>query len=129
MLTLDPDEKIKQDQQNSKILNSTFPSPKIIIELPTKPYVDSLHESSRNRRGLSSIFTYQDNELHINKLTTLDSVSVNKNRSSDKELANKKNFDDSIGDRNVLRFNRTLENYLKISNGNDRYNITKIYKT
>ena len=38
MLRLDPDEKLKQD---SKILNSTLTSPKSIIELPTKNYVDS----------------------------------------------------------------------------------------
>ena len=38
MLTLDPDEKFKQD---SIILNSTLTSPKTIIELPTKNYVDN----------------------------------------------------------------------------------------
>ena len=49
LLRLDPDEKLKQDSIN---LNSTLTSPKTIIELPTKSYVDSLHESSRNRRDL-----------------------------------------------------------------------------
>ena len=40
LLRLDPDEKLKQD---SIILNSTSTSPKTIIELTTKTFVDSLH--------------------------------------------------------------------------------------
>ena len=43
------------------------------------------------------MFNDQDNELDINKLTNLDSVSVNREPSSDNELANKKYVDDSIG--------------------------------
>ena len=61
MLTLDPDEQIKLDEEDSIILNSTSTSPKTILELPTKSYVDSLHESSRNRRDLSSVFNEQHN--------------------------------------------------------------------
>ena len=38
LLRLDPDEKLTQD---SIILNSTLTSPKTIIELPTKNYVDN----------------------------------------------------------------------------------------
>ena len=41
MLRLDPDEKLKLDEQDSIILNSTLTLPKTIIELPTKSYVDS----------------------------------------------------------------------------------------
>ena len=48
--------------------------------------------------------------------------------SSDNELAKKNFFDDSIGEGNVLRFNQTLQNYLKVSVGNDTYNITKYDK-
>ena len=51
-LRLDPDEKINLDEQDSIIFNSTSTSPKTIIELLTRSYVDSLHESSRNRRDL-----------------------------------------------------------------------------
>ena len=61
LLSLDPDEKSKLDEQNSIILNSTLTSPKTIIELPTKSYVDSLHESNRNRCDISSVFNDQDN--------------------------------------------------------------------
>ena len=128
LLRLDPNEKLQLDEQDSLIFNSTLTSPKTVIEVPTKSYIDSLHESSRNRRDLSSTFDDQDKEFDNNKLTNLDSVTVIKNPSSHNELANKKNFGDSIGDGNVLRFNQTLENYLKVSVRNDTYNLTKYDK-
>ena len=102
LLRLDPDEKLKLDEQESIVLNSTLTSPKTIIELPTKSYFDSLHESSRNRRDLSSVFNDQDIEFDNSKLTNLDSITVNRDPSSDNELANKKYVDDSIGQGNVL---------------------------
>ena len=43
---------------------------------------------SRNRRDLSSVFNDQDNEF-VKKLTTFDSVTVNRNHHSVNELANK----------------------------------------
>ena len=43
LLRLDPDEKLTQD---SIILNSTLTSPKTIIELPTKNYVDNKFNDS-----------------------------------------------------------------------------------
>ena len=39
-----------------------------------------------------------------------------------------KNFDDEIDKNTFLRFNQTLENYLKVSVGNDIYNLTKYKK-
>ena len=42
-------------------------------------YVNNLHEINRNRRDLSSVFNDQDNEFDNNKLTNLDSVTVNRN--------------------------------------------------
>ena len=128
MLRLDPDEKLKLDEQDSKILNSNLTSPKAIIELPKKSYVDSLHESSRNRRDLSSVFNDQDNEFDNKKLTNLDSITVNRNPNLDNELANKKYIDDELDKNIVLRFNQTLENYLKVSVGNDTYILTKYDK-
>ena len=44
---------------------------------------------------------------------------------SDIDLANKKYFDDELDKNTVLRFNQTLQNYLKVSVGNDVYNLTK----
>ena len=90
MLRLDPDEKLNLVEQDSIVLNSNLTSPKTIIELPTKNYVDSLHESSRKRRDLSSVLNDQDNEFDNNKLTNLESITVNRDPSSDNELANKK---------------------------------------
>ena len=89
LLRLDPDEQLKLDEQDSIVLNSISTSPKnITIKLPTKSYVDSLHESSRKRRDLSSVFNDQDNEFDNNKLTNLDSASVKRNPNSDEELVN-----------------------------------------
>ena len=39
-------------------------------------YVNGLHESTRNKRDLSSVFNDQDNEFDNNKLTNLDSITV-----------------------------------------------------
>ena len=182
LLKLDPDEKLKQD---SIILNAILTSPKTIIELPTKnyvdikfndpsiikntdhvdfndkkldnigwvkvnkmpaieedltpkvyvdntisniiSYVDNLHEINRKRRDLSYVFNDQDNEFDNIKLTNLDSITVSRDPSYDNELANKKNIDDSI-EGTVVRFNQTLENYLRVSVGNDRYNLTEYDK-
>ena len=128
MLRLDPDKKLKLDEQDSIVHNSYLTLPKTVEELPNKSYVDSLHEINRNRRDLSSVFIDQDNEFDNNKLTNLDSVTVNRNPSSNNELSNKKYVDDSIREGTLLRFNQTLENYPKVSVGNDTYNSTKYDK-
>ena len=104
----------------------------------TKAYVDQFHrENERSRRDVGLDFYHessdlvknnQDNDFNDNKITNLDSVQVNKNPSSDNELANKKYIDDSIGEGTVLRFIQTLQNYLKVSVGNDSYNLTKYNK-
>ena len=67
LVRLDPDEKLKLDKQGSNILNSTITLPKTIIELPTKTYVDRLHENSRYRRDLSSVFNDQGSEFDNEK--------------------------------------------------------------
>ena len=128
LLRLDPDAKFKLDEQDSIVLNSYLTLPKTIIEIHTKIYVDSLHESSRSKRDLSSVFNDQDNEFDKDKLTNLDSITVNKNPNLDNELANKKYIEDELDKNTVLRFNQTLENYLKVSVGNDTYNLTKYDK-
>ena len=77
LLLSDPDENLKLDEQDSIIFNSSLTSPGTIIELPTKNYVDSLHEIKRNRRDLSSVFTNQHKEFDNIKLTNLVSITVN----------------------------------------------------
>ena len=84
----------------------------------TKSYVDQFHnDSERNRRDLGLEFfdesidlvkNNQDNDLNDNKLTNIDSITVNREPTSNNELANKKYVDDSTGNGNVLRFNRKL---------------------
>ena len=89
LLILDPDEQLKLDEQASIVLNSTLTSPKTTIKIPTKSYVDSLHEINRNRRDLSSVFIDQNNDFDKNKLNNLDSVTVNRDPSSDNEGSKK----------------------------------------
>ena len=66
-----------------------------------------------------------DIDLNENKLTNLDSITINRKPTSDNEVANKKYIDDELDKNTILRVNQTLENYLKISVGNDLYNVTK----
>ena len=98
-------------------------------EVNTKAYVDQFHqEIERSRRDVGLGFydesndlvkSNQDNDLKDNKLITLDSISVNRKPSSDNELASKKYIDDELDKNTVLRFNQTLQNYRKVSVGND----------
>ena len=104
-------------------------------EVITKAYVDQFHqEIERSRRDVGLSFyneeadlvkNNQDNNLNDNKLTNIDSVQVNRNPSSDNEVANKRYIDDELNKNTILRFNQTLENYLKVTVGNDTYNLTK----
>ena len=70
----------------------------------------------------------QDNDFNDNILTNIDSITINRNPTSSNELANKKYIDGSIGEDTIVRFNQTLQNYLKVSVGNDTYNLTKFDK-
>ena len=73
---LDPKEKLKLVEQKSLVLNSTLTAPKRLTEIPTKSYVHSLHENSRNMRDLSSVFKDQEKEFVKKKLTNLDSITM-----------------------------------------------------
>ena len=46
LIRLDPNEKLDLDDQDSIILNSSLTSPKTIIKIPTKAFIDSLHEEN-----------------------------------------------------------------------------------
>ena len=70
----------------------------------------------------------QDNDLNDKKLTFLDSITVNRNPSLDNEVSNKRYIDDEVDKHTIIRFNQTLEKYLKVSVGNDIYNFTKYNK-
>ena len=105
-------------------------------EVITKAYVDQFHqENERSRRDLGIVFynesndlvkNNQDNDLNDKKLTNLDSITINRNPTSDNEVSNKKYVE--LDKNTILRFNQTLQNYLKVSVGNDTSNLTKYNK-
>ena len=70
----------------------------------------------------------QDNDLNDNKLLNLDSVVVNRNPTVENELSNEKYFDDELDKNTIVRFNQTLSNCLKVTVGNDTYNLSKYNK-
>ena len=135
LLRLDPNETLDLENQDSITLNSSFTSPKTIIELPTKAYIDSLHEENeRSRRDLGIDFynessdlvkNNQDNDFNDKKLTNINSITINNNPTDNNHVSNKKSIDDELDKNTIVRFNQTLQNYLKISVGNDIYNLTK----
>ena len=107
-------------------------------EVITKAYVDQFQqENERSRRDVGLDFydesgdlvkNNQNNDLNKNKITNLDSITINRNPTSDNEVSDKRYVDDSLGENTLLRFNQTLENYLRVSVGNDIYNLTKYNK-
>ena len=107
-------------------------------EVITKAYVDQFHqENERSRRDLGIDFydessdlvkNNQDNDLKDNKLTNINSIIINRNPTSDDEVSNKKHIDNELNKNTIARFNQTLQNYLKVSVGNDVYNLTKYDK-
>ena len=138
LLRLDANEKLELDKQDSIILNSTLTQPMTIIEIPTKAYIDSLHEENeRSRRDLGIDFynestdlvkNNQDNDFNDNKLTNINSISINNNPTDNDHVSNKKYTDDQLDKNTIVRFSQTLNNYLKVSVGNDTYNLTKYDK-
>ena len=71
-------------------------------------------------------FMDMDNQFDNKKLPKFDSVTVNRNPTTDNEPAKKSMYvAESLGKDTILRFNQTLENILEVSVGNDVYNPTK----
>ena len=107
----------------------------IVNQVIKKAYVDQFHqENERSRRDVGLDFfdessdlvkNNQDNDLNDNKSPNIDSITVNRNPTSDNELTKKLYVDNELDKDTVIRFNQTLENYLKISVGNGTYNLTK----
>ena len=120
---------------NSITLNTQAVNDNQVI---TKAYVDQFHqENERSRRDVGLDFynessdlvkNNQDNDLNDNKLTNINSITINNNPSDDNHVSNKKYIDDELDKNTIVRFNQTLENYLKVSVGNDTYNLTKYNK-
>ena len=107
-------------------------------EVVIKSYVDQFHqENERTRRDLGIDFyngsnhlvkNNQDNDFNNNKLTNINSVTINNNPTEDDQVSNKKYVDDQLDKNTIVRFNQTLQNYLKVSVGNNIYNLTKYNK-
>ena len=104
----------------------------------TKAYVDQFHqEKERSRRDLGIDFynestyivkTNQNINLNDNKLTNIKSITINNNPTEDNHVSKKKYIDDELDKNTIVRFNQTLENYLKVSVGNVIYNEAKCKK-
>ena len=107
-------------------------------EVITKAYVDQFHqENERSRRDVGLDFydessdlvkNNQDNDFNNNKLTIINSITINNNQTDDNHVSNKKYIDSELDKNTILRFNQTLKNYLKVSVGNDTHNLTKYNK-
>ena len=182
LLRLDTDEKLMQD---TIVLNSTLTSPKTIVELPTKNYVDNKFNDSSIIKNVDNVDfndkdidnvgwikvnkwprdgehltpkLYVDNAIHESSLLRLhrdeklkldeqdsillDSILIPPNTII--ELPTKSYVDSLHGENErsrrdlgldfydesstLVRFNQTLQNYLKVSVGNDTYNLTKYNK-
>ena len=112
--------------------------PQIDSHLTAKFYVDnSIDESSLVRNN-------RDNDFNNYKLTNINSITLNKQAENDDEVITK-SYADQFHQENertrrnlginfynesstILRFNQTLQNCLKVSVGNDTYNLTKYDK-
>ena len=134
LLRLDPNEILDLDNQDSIILNSTLTEPKTIIEIPTKAYIDGLHdENERNRRDLGIDFhnesgdlvkNNQDNNFNDKKLTNINSIIINKKPSSDNEVSNRKYIDEELDKNTIVRLNDdSNDRYLKVNIKNSTYNL------
>ena len=96
----------------------------------TKAYVDHFHqENERSRRDLDIDFynessdivkNNQDNAFNDNKLTNINSIILNNNPTDNNHVSNKKYVDDEVDKNTILKFNQTLENYFKVSVGNEK---------
>ena len=77
---------------------------------------------------MSIVFNDQDKEFDNIKLTNSDSSTVNRDPTTDNEVSNKKYIDIELDENTILRFNQTLQNYLKVSIGDDVYNLSNFVK-
>ena len=117
--------------KNSILLNTQALNDNHIIK---NAYVDqSLKDNGRSRRILGIDFCNESSDLVKNyrdryykyfKLTNLDNFTTIRTQSFD-EVSNKKYIGDELDKNTILRFNQTLEKYIKVSVGKDVYNLAK----
>ena len=75
------------------------------------------------------MFKEQVTEVNKNKILNSNSITVNRNPNLDNYLSSKNYVVDSIGEYTIVRIIQTSQNYLKVSVGNDKYNLTKYDET
>ena len=103
-------------------------------EVITKSYVDQFHqENERTRRDLGISFynesfnivkNNQDNDFNNNKLTNINSITINKNPTNNNHVCNKKYVDDQLDKDTLLRLDDDSNNkYLKVNINNTIYNL------
>ena len=103
-------------------------------EVVTKAYVDQFHqENERSRRNLGIDFynesSYiikenQDNDFNNNKLTIINSITINNNRTNNNHVCEKRYIDDQLDKNTLLRLNDDSNNkYLKFNIINTIYNL------
>ena len=106
-------------------------------EVITKAYVHQFQENERSRRHVGLDFydessdlvkNNQDKNFNDNKLLNINSITVNNNPIDDNHVSNRKYVDNELNKNTIVRFNQTLQIYLKVSVGNDTYNLAKSNK-
>ena len=114
------------DLNDRNITNARFiqvnQMPQIDSHLTAKLYVDNTVDE------ITLVRNNQDNNFNDNKLINKNSIAINNNPTDDNHVTNKKFIDDELDKNTLVRFNQTLKNYLKVSVGNDIYNLTKYNK-
>ena len=109
-------------------------------EVITKAYVDQFHqENERSRRDLGIDFynessdlvkNNQDNNFKDNKLTNINSITINNNPSDANHVSNKKYIDQELDKDTIVRLNDdSNDRYLQVHINNTAYNLQIYNKT
>ena len=112
MLRLDPYEKLKLDDQDSLVPNSSSTLPKTTIKRPTKIYVDNFFTDPSILKNTSHI------DLNDKNITNARFIQVNQWTQIDSHLTPKLYVDNAIDEQSLVRNNQ--------DNDFNNYNITKI---
>ena len=109
-------------------------------ECVTKANVDQFHqENERSRRDLGIDFynessdlvkNIQDKYFNDNKLTNINSITINNNPTDDNHVSNKKNIDDELDKNTIVRLNDdSNDRYLQVHINITAYNLQIYNKT
>ena len=92
-------------------------------DVNTKAYLDQFHQENEQLRRDLGIDFYneskdlvkfnQDFDFNDRKLTNLDSMSVSSNPKINEEVKNKIYVDGELDKNTIVKFNQTIEKYLK----------------